>query len=188
MRVGHILKTAGAVALAGVMAAPVVAQQTAPEESRDRGSWQGREGGRRAGFHGPRGMRGMRGMAGLPLRGLDLTDAQRQQVRSIVEARQGDFKAIGERLRVAQRAQHEAVTRVPVDENEVRARVNELAAVQADAAVLRARIHEQVYQVLTPEQQTKAKELQAEREKRRTERAERMKQRREQRQQQREQQ
>ena len=185
MRVGHILKTAGAVALAGVMAAPVVAQQTAPEESRDRGSWQGREGGRRAGFHGPR---GMRGMAGLPLRGLDLTDAQRQQVRSIVEARQGDFKAIGERLRVAQRAQHEAVTRVPVDENEVRARVNELAAVQADAAVLRARIHEQVYQVLTPEQQTKAKELQAEREKRRTERAERMKQRREQRQQQHQQQ
>ena len=53
---------------------------------------------------------------------------------------------------------------------------------------VRARIHEQVYQVLTPEQQTKAKELQAEREKRRTERAERMKQRREQRQQQHQQQ
>ncbi len=72
--------------------------------------------------------------------------------------------------------EHAAVTRIPVDENEVRARVTELAAVQADFAVLRARIHEQVYQVLTPEQQAKAKTLQAERQKRRSERMEQRKQ------------
>lgn len=132
--------------------------------------------------HGPMGMG--RGMDGLPLRGLDLTDAQREQVRGIVTAREADFKAIGDRLRAAHEAQRQAVTRVPVDENEIRARVTEAAAVEADFAILRARIHEQVYQVLTPEQQAKAKTLQAERQKRRAERAEQFKQRRQQRQQQ----
>lgn len=141
------------------------------------------------GGKGPRGFRhggmGMgRGFDGLPLRGLDLTDAQREQVRGIVSARQADFKALGERLRAARDAEHAAITRVPVDENEVRARATELAAVQADFAVLRARVHEQVYQVLTPEQQAKARTLQAERQQRRTQRIEEMKQRRQQRQQQ----
>ena len=65
---------------------------------------------------------------------------------------------------------------MPVDENEIRARVSEASAVEADFAVLRARVHEQVYQVLTPEQQAKAKTLQAERQKKRAERAEQRKQ------------
>ena len=82
-------------------------------------------------------------------------------------------------LRAAHEARHQAVTRVPVDENEIRARVSEASAVEADFAILRARVHEQVYQVLTPEQQAKAKSLAAERQKRRAERVERFKQRRE---------
>jgi protein CpxP len=126
--------------------------------------------------HGRMGMG--RGLEGLPLRGLDLTDAQREQVRGIMTARQADFKAIGERLRAAHEAQRQAVTRVPVDENEIRARVSEASAVEADFAILRARIHEQVYQVLTPEQQAKAKTLAAERQKQRAERVESVKQRR----------
>jgi Spy/CpxP family protein refolding chaperone len=64
-----------------------------------------------------------------------------------------------------------------VDENEVRARVAETSAVEADLAVIRARLHEQIYQLLTPEQQQKAKTLQADRDKRRAERIERAKQR-----------
>ena len=123
--------------------------------------------------HGPMRM----GLEGLPLRGLDLTDAQREQVRGIYSARQADFKAIGERLKTAHDARRQAVTRVPVDENEIRARVSEASAVEADFAILRARIHEQVYQVLTPEQQAKAKSLDAERQKRHAERTERFKQR-----------
>lgn len=142
----------GVVAL---LAAPLMAQ--GPD---------GRGGRGHGGMRGPMG----RGMQGLPLRGLDLTDAQREQVRGIVSAREADFKAIGDRLRAAHEAQRQAVTRVPVDENEIRARVSEASAVEADAAILRARIHEQVYQVLTPEQQAKAKTLQAERQKARAER------------------
>ena len=120
------------------------------------------------------------GMDRLPLGELELTDAQREQVHGIMTARKADFKALGERLRTANEAQRLAVTRVPVDENEIRARVSEASAVEADFAILRARIHEQVYQVLTPEQQAKAKALQAEHQKRRAEREQQFKQRRDQ--------
>lgn len=157
---------------AGICSLGMVAVLSAPLMA------QGPEG---RGMRGHGGMRGMgAGMLGLPLRGLDLTDAQREQVRGIVSARQADFKAVGDRLRAAHLAQRQAVTRVPVDENEIRARVAEASAVEADLAVLRARVHEQVYQVLTPEQQAKAKTLQAERQTKRVERAEQRKQQRQQ--------
>jgi protein CpxP len=152
---------------AGICGLGVVAVLSAPLMA------QGPEG-RGMRRHGPMRM----GLEGLPLRGLDLTDAQREQVRGIFSARQADFKAVGDRLNAANDARRQAVTRVPVDENEIRARVSEAAAVEADFAILRARIHEQVYQVLTPEQQAKAKSLEAERQKRRAERTERFKQRR----------
>ena len=155
----------GAVA---VLAAPLMAQGPATPGPQERGMRR----------HGAMRM----GMGGLPLRGLDLTDAQREQVRGIMTARQADFKAIGDRLKAAHEAQHQAVTRVPVDENEIRARVSEASAVEADFAILRARIHEQVYQVLTPEQQAKAKTLAAERQKQRAQRGERFKQQRQERQ------
>jgi protein CpxP len=156
---------AGAVSLGlvAVLSVPVLAQ--GPD---------GRGHGRRGDGLG----RMARGVQGLPLRQLELTDAQREQVRGIVSARSADFKAVADRLRSAREAQQAAVTRVPVDENEVRARVTDAAAIEAEMAVLRARVHEQVYQVLTPEQQQKAKTLQADRQKRRAERQERMKQRR----------
>jgi protein CpxP len=147
--------------IVAVLSAPLLAQ--GPD-----GAGGGRE-------HGMRG-HGRMGMAGLPLRGLDLTDAQREQVRGIMTARQADFKAIGDRLKNAHEAQRQAVTRVPVDENEIRARVSEASAVEADFAILRARIHEQVFQVLTPEQQAKAKTLAAERQKARAERKAQFKQ------------
>jgi len=188
MRRGALFTTGGALVLAGVLAWPAAGQPAPSEAGRQTHGWQ--QDGKTQ--RGPRALRGPRmrgahrmGVAGIPLRQLDLTEEQRQQVRSILQARRDDFQAVGQRLRAAARAQHEAIRRVPVDENEVRARANELAAAQADMAVLRARVHEQVYQVLTPEQQTKLQSLRAEREKRRAERAERMKQRLEQRRQQR---
>jgi Spy/CpxP family protein refolding chaperone len=73
------------------------------------------------------------------------------------------------------RSQSEAVMAVPVDESAVRARSAELAKVETDAAVLRARMHAEVYNVLTPEQQEKAKALRAEREARGAQHRERWK-------------
>ena len=143
------------IGLMALLAGPAIAQDPGPKPE-----------GPRPRMHG-----GMRGgvMSGLPLRALELTDAQREQVHGIMTARQSEFRALHERLRAARQAEQAAVTRVPVDENEVRTRVSELSAVQADLAVLRARVHEQIFQLLTPEQQAKAKTIAAERQKRRTE-------------------
>ena len=48
---------------------------------------------------------------------------------------------------------------VPMNEQQVRAAATEVASVEADMAVLHARVHEQVYSMLTPDQQTQLKAL-----------------------------
>lgn len=135
---------------------------------------------------GPGHLPGLRGPGGpmgvMPLRQLDLTEAQREQVRGIMETHRQELQATGERVRAAAKAQHDAVTAVPFDESAVRAKAAELAAAQTDAAVLHGRLHAQVYGVLTPEQQAKAAELKAQREQRLQERMKRMQERRQQRQ------
>jgi Spy/CpxP family protein refolding chaperone len=112
------------------------------------------------------------------LRALDLSDGQREQVRGIMDARRAEFTAIGERLRAAQRGLDALVTADVVDETAIRAKIADIAAVQADAAVLRARVHQEVFSILTAEQQAKARELRAQREQRLQDRAARSKERR----------
>ena len=97
------------------------------------------------------------------LRQLGLTDDQRQQIRAAAGAHRDEFKSVFERVRTARQAQQAAIEQVPLNEPQIRAASAELAAAEADAAVLRARVHEQVFSLLTPEQQTKAKSLAAER-------------------------
>jgi protein CpxP len=98
-------------------------------------------------------------LAGLPLRQLNLSDAQREQVRAITESHQAEMKAVGDRAMTARQALHAATTSPSFDEGAVRARAAELAAVEADIAVFRARLFADVFQILTPEQQAKVKEL-----------------------------
>ena len=117
-------------------------------------SAQGRPGRGRGGLGGPMGPLG-----GLPLRELNLTESQREQVRAIVEPREAETRAVGERAMAARQALHAATTSASFDEGLVRARAAELASVEADLAVSRARIYADVLQILTPEQQAKAKEI-----------------------------
>jgi protein CpxP len=124
---------------------------------------QGRRGGP-DGFGGPgRGRGGPGGpggpLAGLPLRELNLTDAQREQVKQIVDSRQQEARAIGDRAMAAREALHAATTSPSFDEGLIRAKAAEVAAIEADLAVSRARIFADVFQLLTPEQQAKVKEL-----------------------------
>ena len=98
------------------------------------------------------------------LRQLDLTDDQRAQVRQVMDNHRDELRAVGERVRAAHRAQNDAVNAAQFDEQVVRTRAADLAAVQADAAVLQAKVHSEVFAVLTPEQQAKAAELKAQRE------------------------
>jgi protein CpxP len=106
------------------------------------------------------------GMAGLPLRELALTDAQREQVKAIMESHRDEQKAIGDRMRAARKALHEAIAAETFDEAAIRAAAVEVGATEADAAVLQARIHGAVFAILTPEQVKKAKDLRAEMENR----------------------
>jgi Spy/CpxP family protein refolding chaperone len=114
--------------------------------------------------HGPwHGRRGFMGDGFAGLRQLGLTDDQHQQIRAAMTSHRDEFKAIADRVRKAREAQQAAIEQVPLNEPQIRAASSELAAAEADAAVLRARVHEQVFSLLTPDQQAKAKSLAAER-------------------------
>ena len=116
------------------------------------------------GFRGGPG--GPFGPGGLALRGLDLTDAQREQVKAIMESHRDEQKAIGDRMQAARKALHEAIAADTFDETAVRAKAAEIGAVEADAAVLQARIKSGIFAILTPEQVKKAKELRSQMENR----------------------
>jgi Spy/CpxP family protein refolding chaperone len=119
---------------------------------------------------GGRGMRGGPGgpfgMAGLPLRELELTDAQLEQVKAVMASHRDEQKAIGDRMMTARKALQEAIAADTTDEEAIRAKAAEVGAIEADAAVLQARIRTEIVALLTPEQVKKAKDLRSEKENR----------------------
>jgi len=134
------------------------------------------------GFGGPGGPMGgpmgLLGELGPGLRALELTDAQREQIRGIAKTHEAEFREIGDRLRTAHESVNALVTADTVDEAAIRARSGELGAVEADAVVMRARVHQEVFSVLTAEQQAKARELRAQMQERSKQRMENRKERR----------
>ena len=117
--------------------------------------------GRRGGPGGPGGFRGPGGPMGLlPMLGRDveLTDAQKDQLKAIAESHKEDWKALADRGRAAHTALNQAIMADSVDENLIRQKSAELAAVDADFAVARAKARAEVFQVLTAEQRAKVKE------------------------------
>ena len=66
-----------------------------------------------------------------------------------------------QRLQQAMEAQRVAIETIPVNEPAVRTAAQDVAAAQADVAVEQARLHSDIFSVLTVEQQTKAKQLEA---------------------------
>jgi Spy/CpxP family protein refolding chaperone len=113
--------------------------------------------GRGAGPFGPGGRGGFG--AGFALGQLNLSDAQKQQVQGIMQRDREQMRSTMQRLNEAMQAQHAAINQVPVNEQAVRAAAAQVASVQADLAVAQARVHADIWNILTPEQQTKAKEL-----------------------------
>ena len=117
---------------------------------------------------GPGGFgRAMRGPCGGPhgmtaLRQLDLSDLQRQQTQVVREQNADAVRTTGEQIRAARQALQDAVTSDVVDEGTIRSRAADLATLEGDAAVQRAYLHAQVWQLLTPEQQARATEIEAE--------------------------
>jgi Spy/CpxP family protein refolding chaperone len=146
------------VALVGSSAAALYAQ--GPDGRGRGGAPFGRPGGR--GF-----------AAGFALGQLDLSDAQKQQVRDITQRHRQQTQPLAQRLQQAMDAQRTAIEAIPVNESLVRSAAQDLAAAQADMAVEQARLHSDIFAVLTAEQQEKAKQLAAQAQARAKERQQR---------------
>ena len=131
-------------------AAPIALAQDQPQTRERRGP----------GFSGPRGMRGGPGME---FRGLDLTDDQRAQLRKIREARQNEFKATGEKLRAAREGMRQLLTADSINEQAIRSKAAEVAAAEAEMAILNARVRQESLQILTADQQAKLKQFREQR-------------------------
>jgi Spy/CpxP family protein refolding chaperone len=93
------------------------------------------------------------------LRRLNLTDAQRDQIKAIADSHKDEWKALAERERTARTALNNAVTADTIDEAAIRQKSAEVAAVDADAAVARARAHAEMLQVLTADQKAQLKTM-----------------------------
>jgi protein CpxP len=130
-----------------------------------RGRGPGGSGG--PGGPGRGGPMGMLGPLGPMIMGrLNLTEAQRDQVKNVLQAHRTDLKAVGDRAFAAHQALEAAISADTVDESAIRGRSADVATVEADMAVMRAQIRAEVWQILTPDQQQQAKTLQAEMEQR----------------------
>jgi periplasmic protein CpxP/Spy len=114
---------------------------------------------------GPFGGRGGRGPMGpgLALQALNLTDAQRGQVREIRERFREQGKALSQRLREAADKQRQAIETLPVNETLITSATQDMTQAQVDVAIQEARLHAELWSVLTPEQQAQATKLRAER-------------------------
>ena len=131
----------------------------------------------------PRGPRGRGPRVDFGLRGVELTDAQREQVRSIMQSHRAEFETVGRALGEAHRAFAEATRAGTVDEAAIRNQATAVATAMADEAILRSKVRAEVHALLTPEQQQQLKDREAAMQKRRQERLQRQNERQQQRQQ-----
>ena len=163
--------------LGGALAAGTALAQVQQAQEQPAQTEGPQRGGR--GWHGPSGRGGMMGGrgSGLELRGLNLTDAQREQIRTLTERHRAETQAAHTRLRNALEAQRKAAEKTPVDEQVIRSATQELVDAQTELAIERAKLRADVFALLTPEQQEQAARLRAEREARRSQMRERRPQR-----------
>ncbi|WP_291990121.1 Spy/CpxP family protein refolding chaperone, partial [Luteitalea sp.] len=101
----------------------------------------------------------------LPLSALNLTDAQREQVRTIMQSHRDEGQALVQKAQASMEALRQA-TDATVDEGAAAQQGQALGAVIAEAAVLRGRVRGEVFAILTPEQQAEANKIAADRQQR----------------------
>ena len=135
------------VALVALLATSVAYAQEPP------GGGFGGRGGRGFGPGGP----------GLVLNDLNLTDAQREQVREIRGRYREQIQTLSRRLGDLTAKQRQAIETVPVNETLITSATQDMTQAEVEVAIQEARINADIWSVLTPEQQAKATKLRAER-------------------------
>lgn len=182
---GSMKAMMGAVALTMGLAAAAAAQPGPGGPAGEPGGPNVRGG--RGGPGGPGG-RGMGGPLGgllavhpdLPLPSLNLSDAQREQMRAILQGHRDEGKSLMDRAEASMEALRKA-TEATVDEGAAAQHGQALGALIAEAAVLRGKVRAEVFAMLTPEQQAEANKIHAARQQRMQQFRQRMEQRRQQR-------
>jgi len=94
------------------------------------------------------------------LRDLDLSETQQDTIRGIGEQNRETGQAMAEQVGAARMALNETVLSESFNEGNVRTLAAQLAALEADAAVQRAYVSSQIWQVLTSGQKAELRELQ----------------------------
>jgi Spy/CpxP family protein refolding chaperone len=115
---------------------------------------------------GPRGPMGRGGRMGGPMEGpfgfrgimRDLTDAQREQVRSIQERHAQQIEPLAERARNAREAVHAAV--LSGNTANLQALSIEVGNAETELTFAQAQVQAEIFQVLTPEQRQRIAEAQ----------------------------
>jgi protein CpxP len=165
-RVKRLATVVGATVLTvGLAGAAYVSAQNSSS-----GAPAARQGGGFGPGRGRGGPGGPGGILGPAFQRLDLSDAQKARVKEILDSHQNDLRALGTRAMTAHEALDTATTSDSFDEATVRTRAAEAAGVDADMAVMRARVYNEVYQILTPDQQKQLKQVRAEMQQQRQER------------------
>jgi periplasmic protein CpxP/Spy len=91
---------------------------------------------------------------------LDLTDAQKAQLKTIMQKEKPTIKPLFQQSHQIE-LQMRQYAEGTYDEAKVRALATQKAQVEAELEVQKTRIHNEMFQVLTPDQQTKMKEAEA---------------------------
>lgn len=127
-----------------------------------RGPRPGRDGeGRGPGMHGPRGPE----MMLRALHEVGLTDAQKEQIHTILESKRGDLEKLHDQLRELGRAKHEGTLTAEQD--------TQFNALREEMRTKAEATHQEILGVLTTEQRTKLDQIKQEMDQRRKERRER---------------
>ena len=100
-----------------------------------------------------------RGGHGLFLRGLDLTDEQKAQVKTVTEASREKTKSLHEQLKASREQLDQATANGAFDEAQVTALAQAQAALHAQMIVEKERVKSQIFALLTDEQKAKASEM-----------------------------
>jgi len=110
---------------------------------------------------------GMRGHGmGFMAKQLNLTDDQKAQMKTIMEQAHTTMKPLMQQSHQLEQQIHQHAEGNYVEAT-VRGLAKQKAAIDVELTVARAQVHNQMFQVLTPDQQAKAKQLAADREARR---------------------
>ena len=90
---------------------------------------------------------------------LDLSEQQREEIHAILDVYKPEFETQTDLMKVAREALHNQIQADLFDEAAIRQAAANVATIEADLAVLRARVTNDVRPILTPEQRAEALEM-----------------------------